>query len=291
MQPPDRQTCLTTLGQRLTQVQALDPEAPITPSQHESLRISLHRLDLEAPVSSSLRNFFIPWPLSAIHSYPLNLKNEDTTRSLNHSNDIMTHGRKAFRGLGPSPYCRVEILAYEIMCHYEAYPRIGVDNGTEPLESMMNWRCKALHDFDNNPLCVDIDMRRTLVRPPWMIHSTWMVNSRTPHVKMVVQHDMEGKEETLLRSEILAILASMVSRLSPNMGNLKDHMTIPVMMISVCRPLHARVLVAYFDGSHLIIQKTPLVSFENPEDRAQAFDFFTAHLAADVNTEEDTTRL
>lgn len=61
------------------------------------------------------------------------------------------------------------------------------------------------------------------------------------------------------------------------------------MIFSLAGEQHGRILTAYFDGQHLVIQKSGFYPFYSA-DRA-SFDLFMRYIAADVNTEEDTTKL
>ncbi|KAK2796217.1 hypothetical protein FQN50_009637 [Emmonsiellopsis sp. PD_5] len=79
-------------------------------------------------------------------------------------------------------------------------------------------------------------------------------DKKYPHCKCVVRQDVEHGEE-LKRSEILPILVLMRWR----MGLLcyQQHEVFPVEVLSVYGR-RARILIGYFDGKHLCVQKSPI---------------------------------
>nr|KMM71958.1 hypothetical protein CPAG_08258 [Coccidioides posadasii RMSCC 3488] len=90
---------------------------------------------------------------------------------------------------------------------------------------------------------------------------TWITTNRIqtasemyPHCKCVVIQDVEPDEE-LKRSEILPILVIMRWRMS--LYYYQQHEVFPVEVLSVYGG-QARILIGYFDGKHLCIQKSPI---------------------------------
>ncbi|UCK57228.1 hypothetical protein AFCA_000164 [Aspergillus flavus] len=70
-------------------------------------------------------------------------------------------------------------------------------------------------------------------------------------------------DERLLRGEILCLLRLFRGRLR-NKG-MENHVIAPVLMISLMRPQHARIIEGYFDGKELVISKSPLYDFTREE--------------------------
>ncbi|KAL4914174.1 hypothetical protein BDW62DRAFT_204893 [Aspergillus aurantiobrunneus] len=104
---------------------------------------------------------------------------------------------------------------------------------------------------------------------------------------MMMYHDLLGNPDLLLRGEDLAILAAAKGRLE--LESLKRHAVIPVMISSLVGEQHGTILTTYFDGRHLVIQKSALYRFYST-DRA-LFDLFQRYMTADVNQGEDTIKL
>ncbi|RAK96359.1 uncharacterized protein BO80DRAFT_392121 [Aspergillus ibericus CBS 121593] len=88
-----------------------------------------------------------------------------------------------------------------------------------------------------------------------LICSAPAVTGPLPHVKCLMESEATG-DNRLLRSEIVAIIQTMVARL--NTKSLRPHIVAPVMLYSLVGPQHLRVLEAYFNGKNLIIGQTKL---------------------------------
>ncbi|KAL5340289.1 hypothetical protein BJX70DRAFT_123361 [Aspergillus crustosus] len=279
----DRRTSLQELDQLLTRIHAHQGHY-IEIDVYHKFRIMTMPLEQRSSGKAPGRHFFNPMTDRILRLYPINLDDEDTAYRIAWRDNYLTHGAKEAYGIPPSPYSRIEVLGCELIEEYFTYARHGINDGKGTLKKLGKWRIQSTHPFDEL-----LDSRRTNIQPRWMIHPTMTMNSRTPHMKMVIIHDLEDPNEALLRNELLAIVTAMKHQLSQ--PNLAGHKIIPVMIISAFRPLHARVLIAYFDGSHLVIQKSANKSFEELGGRRSIFDFCTAFVAASVNEEEDTTKL
>ncbi|KAL3452050.1 hypothetical protein BJX65DRAFT_303762 [Aspergillus insuetus] len=122
----------------------------------------------------------------------------------------------------------------------------------------------------------------------WMINPTYWVNRRIPHVKFIVESDIKDvADRLLLQTELLAIIAA--TKYSLEQESLKRHMIIPVRSPSLHPSSCAsRILPAYFDGGHLVIQKSGIYRFSSTNQ--EPFDLFLRYMSAGINEKEDTTK-
>ncbi|KAB8071146.1 hypothetical protein BDV29DRAFT_159767 [Aspergillus leporis] len=88
-------------------------------------------------------------------------------------------------------------------------------------------------------------------------------NPSIPHVKCYLSSAIIG-DERLLRREILCLL--QIFRAHLRSKGFEKHGIAPILMISLMRPQHARIIEGYFDGKKLVISKSPLYGFTREEN-------------------------
>ncbi|PYI01199.1 hypothetical protein BO78DRAFT_464824 [Aspergillus sclerotiicarbonarius CBS 121057] len=103
-----------------------------------------------------------------------------------------------------------------------------------------------------------------------LICSAAAVDEPLPHMKCLMESEATG-DDRLLRSEIVAIIKTMVARL--NTKSLRPHLMAPVMLYSIMGPQHLRVLEAHFNGKNLIIGQTRL--YDMRQENMATIDLLT----------------
>ncbi|RHZ43228.1 uncharacterized protein CDV56_100528 [Aspergillus thermomutatus] len=98
-----------------------------------------------------------------------------------------------------------------------------------------------------------------------------------PHVMFSLVHEYASDDNKLLRGEVLAILATMLTRLTSN--EYQDHNVIPVLVLSFMGDKQARLLQAYFGDQGLVIYKSRLLSFQVLEDAEKSIEFLLQFMA------------
>ncbi|KAI9926151.1 hypothetical protein MW887_004614 [Aspergillus wentii] len=99
--------------------------------------------------------------------------------------------------------------------------------------------------------------------PRFCPESSWEARGKdtAPHLVFTLKTELVN-EEKLLRSEVLAILVAIETRLTSEI--FKDHLIIPIMIISFMGQ-HGRIIQAYHDGNNLALRKSKLFEFFNAE--------------------------
>ncbi|KAI9372953.1 hypothetical protein BJX61DRAFT_542242 [Aspergillus egyptiacus] len=269
--------------ERLSREVNSHPSVHIEPDCHAFSEIKLFPLEIPDHERSPLiRHFFRPLDAAEIDQHPINTDDPETARSVKWRNEYFDHEHDDMYLHPPSPYRQVLVLSSELAMEFQMLPRVGIKDGTGTLKLLTKWRSESYPSFGHN-----IVSETTQTKPDCRIYLTWCVGSTKPHIKMMITHDVEGVHNTLLKFEVLAILAAMKERLA--MESLKRHLVIPVMVFSLFRPLHGRVLTAYFDGTNMVIQMSELYPFGSSHQAS--FDVFMRYIAAGVNPTEDTRRI
>ncbi|OJJ96264.1 hypothetical protein ASPACDRAFT_81512 [Aspergillus aculeatus ATCC 16872] len=113
------------------------------------------------------------------------------------------------------------------------------------------------------------------------------VHSKHPHVKLIMSSAVgPEKEQDLLRSELLIILAVMHSRL--RVESMLEHVVMPVMVFSFMPPSHVRVLMAIFDGQKIRISMSGLIPCSATSQ--DVYDTLVRYLAGGTNPNVDTKK-
>ncbi|KAF7182490.1 hypothetical protein CNMCM7691_002060 [Aspergillus felis] len=110
-----------------------------------------------------------------------------------------------------------------------------------------------------------------------------------PHVMFTMAHEYEGKNSCLLRGEVLAIIAIMLTRLASD--SLTEHNIIPVMALSIMAGRKGRVLQAYFADEGLVVFKSRLFSFAGEDDGKIAAEFFLQYMGSEIIGATEVSRL
>ncbi|KAJ9212549.1 hypothetical protein DTO166G4_5910 [Paecilomyces variotii] len=104
----------------------------------------------------------------------------------------------------------------------------------------------------------------TVIRPHWYVEAVYVFagpeSAPRPQTKCALISDFDGDDETLLRSEVIA-LSRIIRR-----RNVNTHEVQPVLMFSMMGPRHIRILHAHWTGLQLIIQKSPLYDLRQEDE-------------------------
>ncbi|PWY88063.1 hypothetical protein BO94DRAFT_575108 [Aspergillus sclerotioniger CBS 115572] len=125
-----------------------------------------------------------------------------------------------------------------------------------------------------------------------------------PHVTMMVQHDCNGREDSILYGELASLVSAMHARAEQPMledeemerafdegpGSYRNKPLVfprekryPVLQLSFIGPQHARVLYACMDKDRIIICQSKIYSFETDEEAPS--DLFLRIIASKPLTE------
>ncbi|KAJ9196909.1 hypothetical protein DTO164E3_4256 [Paecilomyces variotii] len=107
----------------------------------------------------------------------------------------------------------------------------------------------------------------------------WYDLEGAPHVMLTIAHRFEGKDECLLRGELLAIIAVMITRL--RCDDFAEHSIIPVMIFSFMGR-KGRILQAHTSDRMLIIRKSKLYDFSTLQEFREKTSLFLRYLTSQV---------
>ncbi|KAL4917558.1 hypothetical protein BDW62DRAFT_201588 [Aspergillus aurantiobrunneus] len=226
--------------------------------------------------------FFEPWPLQRLLSLPIDFSDQDVAEDVERA-----YGRINYcsymRGLATcSFYPRLTSIHECFISEVQRWQRRGPDGQTHRLPFLTRWKF-----FEWYTPKIDTDM---IFHVEWACSGGWAFSGskKYPHFKAAMYTAVRlDPEDQLLRSELLIILGIMIERLRNE--SLKDHAIIPVMLFSFLGPRCGRVLTAYFDGQHLVVQRLPLLNFPGSPNSDAMFEFVRFQ-AAGITPGLDTTR-
>ncbi|KAL4941083.1 hypothetical protein BDV06DRAFT_223439 [Aspergillus oleicola] len=250
----------------------------IHPSHFRSFMLDVGPLFVADDTHSGVP-FFQPWSIDRLDSHPILLSNPAVNRAVTIAKEAMDRGPPSLRKYGFPVQSRVKILNNVFVNHVQNRPRAGPEGQNESLASITNW----MHLDGYAPWLG----ANTVEKPEWACNGGWVPpGDKQPHFKAVMYSAISGREECLLRGEVLTILGIMMERL--RMESLGKHLIIPVMLFSFMGPRHGRILLAYFDGQQLVIRKSPLYQFTSRDEGSM--ELFARYQAAEIGAGV-TTRL
>ncbi|KAE8151676.1 hypothetical protein BDV25DRAFT_128574 [Aspergillus avenaceus] len=114
------------------------------------------------------------------------------------------------------------------------------------------WSCHQIADYKFG------DLYRTFY-PRFGTLMIWHVAKFSrPHIKCIMQNDLESDDDSLLRGEVLTVIRIMLGQLKRKI--FVNDMVAPVLLFSLNRR-HPRVIEAYFDGRELLVRRTKAYDF------------------------------
>ncbi|PLB52253.1 hypothetical protein P170DRAFT_488801 [Aspergillus steynii IBT 23096] len=204
--------------------------------------------------------FFKPLSASIIDEHPL----EDETPESMASEFFEPPGQEG------APSGELEQVAYYVWAHVERLStasRHGLYRGLDIFAS-----------FEPRTY---IPGRPVSGRDLWLIgtHPSWetkrdLENPSYPHLELCVLHGILATDEALAITELKAIARALRRRYQD--PAFKLHNVVPLLMLSYLAPQHGRIIQAHHDGKNIVVQYTPLMSFEvkSPGEIAEPISLF-----------------
>ncbi|PYI16400.1 hypothetical protein BO99DRAFT_405162 [Aspergillus violaceofuscus CBS 115571] len=264
---------------------ASDSFAPDELSRWNVEITSFDPLDSRTPDTTSSLDpvaYFVPLRVD-FHQKHARIVDKETEDSLNRRQRCLAPDYSPYRnGELLSPGERTAILA----CRFRDEMAISRKNldpeyGDSTLRLVTRWRSHTDFHIDGFP---DAEVRSG--RGLYEAYDIF-VNSKHPHVKLILSNAVRPeKEDDLLRSELLVILAVMHSRL--RVESFLDHVIMPVMVFSFMPPSHVRVLMAIFDGQKIRISMSGLMPCSATSQ--DLYDTLVRYLAGGTNPKVDTKK-
>ncbi|KAL4780255.1 hypothetical protein BJX76DRAFT_361032 [Aspergillus varians] len=87
-----------------------------------------------------------------------------------------------------------------------------------------------------------------------------------PHIIAAIIHNTDGKNQSLTRGEVKASVRALHFRYRDRAFSKFD--ILPILIVSYIGPKHGRILQAHHNGEEMVLQYSPLMSFEKEETAA-----------------------
>ncbi|RDW72420.1 uncharacterized protein DSM5745_07592 [Aspergillus mulundensis] len=262
----------------------------LDPTALKSTGITIKALDLSQPLSGAANQdqdlvpFFQPWKLDSLASYPLDLTEESTK-------EVYGSEQRAFTRRSIEDPTLASSLFTDILAGFIQYERIGLDRCI--MRSSEWFECNIDDHFLRDEYRVtcsatDRDNPYKAISGPSNVRAAWHIRddktrtSREPHALFTMTHTVPPPPpptEQILRTEILAILGVMLSRLRS--WTLRDFSIIPVLLISCFNRYKARVLYGYMSDNGLVIACSCLHDFSTQQARDKNFNVFFSWMASE----------
>ncbi|RLL93681.1 hypothetical protein CFD26_103290 [Aspergillus turcosus] len=246
----------------------------IDPESYENFKIACNHLylfhDRDGREQPNFERYFSPMSVDELQSYPIDQDDKATMEDLQLERTLwMKH-----KVLGDRPLdSALEMCS--MVCGRFGYSRKLNDNETCTLWGRTGW---IPSDFSK---CIfhDVFDDELLHSGKWRPNDAWRARSALskPHVMFTLVHEYPSVDNKLLRGEVLAILATMLTRLTSN--EYRDHTVIPVLVLSFMGDKQARLLQAYFGDKGLVVYKSQLLSFQDPEAAEKSIEFLLQFMA------------
>ncbi|PLB44885.1 hypothetical protein P170DRAFT_513009 [Aspergillus steynii IBT 23096] len=216
------------------QVEALEAHE-LNASQAENLEIEIHQVTLDR--TSNCKPFFFR-PHSSLP--------EPEDNRVNHIHSVLDDEDPCFT----DPVDR----AYQIENNWSSY------TFQSPFETVsMPWSRKSVGDYTPYKSVYGYE------QPEFgTFRMTDIPGGSFPHTKAVIYNNLEGKNQHILRGELLIILRLMLGQLRKRRFH---HMIAPVLVISFMGKC-GRAIEAYFDGRKLILGCSGLYHFRDQTSKA-----------------------
>ncbi|PYH86799.1 hypothetical protein BO82DRAFT_349918 [Aspergillus uvarum CBS 121591] len=247
--------------------------------------LSFDPLDPKAPDTTSSIDpvaYFAPLPVD-FHEKHARIIDKETEEKLNHYRRCLAPDYSPYGDGRPrSPGRRTPTLGNRFREEMSIRRKnLDPEYGDTTLGVATKWRAYTNFHIDGFP-----DREDSSGRNQYEAYNIF-VNSKHPHVKLILSNAVRPeKEDNLLRSELLVILAVMHSRL--RVESFFDHVIMPVMVFSFMPPSHVRVLMAIFDGQKIRISKSGLIPCSATSQ--DLYDTLVRYLAGGTNPNVNTKK-
>ncbi|RAH84552.1 hypothetical protein BO86DRAFT_454136 [Aspergillus japonicus CBS 114.51] len=246
---------------------------------------SFDPLDSRKPDKTSCLDpaaYFVPLPMDVHEKHP-RIVDKETEDHLNLYQKTLAPNYSPYRnGILRDPEGRATSLAARFRYEMSISRKdLDPEYGDTTLRFATKWRSETNFHIDGFP---DREVRSG--RGLYAANDIF-VNSKHPHVKVILSNAVRPeKDDDLLRSELLVILAAMHSRL--RVESFLDHVIMPVMVFSFMPPSHVRVLMAIFDGQKIRISMSGLMPCSATSQ--DLYDTLVRYLAGGTNPKVDTKK-
>ncbi|KAE8151535.1 hypothetical protein BDV25DRAFT_138770 [Aspergillus avenaceus] len=260
----------------------------------QSLPINLQPLDLETDDIPNTDRFFRPWSVVKLETHVRSTEVTEANEDVAVVESILKDDTPRYKAMGG---CKTwewaSELCYRLMWEVAVAPRKGTEGDLQTIKTVYGWRCLPYlpDDYRFQPwLCSQ--------QGSWYPKYYFYIPGNSPHIKICMYHNADGVSGQILREELLAMLAAMISRLGQN--KFRKHLIIPVctpnifsqlMLFSFVGKQHGRIFLAHFDGKGLVVRMSELYPFmAGEEDFHQNLFLFTRYLAGEIDPRGETTR-
>ncbi|GAB1200023.1 hypothetical protein APSETT444_009383 [Aspergillus pseudonomiae] len=184
--------------------------------------------ELAIPRSLDPGAYFVPLSEEFIQQHPMDTTDPETQRRLNNVATILRPGYSSstvqYRPL--SSYCKAGVLVDRLVMQMSSR-LLNCEEAMPNMTLITKWRGNTTRDFHLIPAFDrhDWDHRDDY---HWIIDFFYACSSHPtfPHIKVIMHHSEAKDPELVLKAEVMAIVATMWSRLCTE--TLLDHLIVPV---------------------------------------------------------------
>ncbi|KAE8337990.1 hypothetical protein BDV24DRAFT_166692 [Aspergillus arachidicola] len=242
--------------------------------------------ELAIPRSLDPGAYFVPLSEEFIQQRPMDTTDPETQRGLNNVATILRPGYSSstvqYRPL--SSYRKAGVLVDRLVMEMSSR-QLNCEAAMPNMTLITKWRGNT--DFHLNPAFDrhDWDHRDGY---HWIIDFFYACSSHPtfPYIKVIMHHSEAKDPELVLKAEVMAIVATMWSRLCTE--TLLDHLIVPVMLFTFAR-CHVRILIGIHDGQDLRIAMSEFIEYS--EGSQDLWDLLTRYLGYDFNHQLTTEKL
>ncbi|KAE8153282.1 hypothetical protein BDV25DRAFT_149770 [Aspergillus avenaceus] len=262
-------------------------------SKHlEILRIHILPLDLTRttelviPRSLDPSAYFTPLSEEFIRQRPLDTTDPSTQRRLDGIAGILRPGYSCseIEYWPLSSYSKAGVLVDRLVMEMSSR-RLNCEEAMPRMTMITKWRWNTDFHLD---LAFPYDAWHHSDDYDWSINFFYACSSHPtfPHIKVLMHHSDAKNPELILRAEVMAIAATMYSRLCTE--TLLEHLIVPVMLFTFagCR---VRILIGIHDGQKLRITMSEFIEYS--EGSQDLWDLLTRYLGCGINNQLSTKKL
>ncbi|KAE8415281.1 hypothetical protein BDV36DRAFT_298255 [Aspergillus pseudocaelatus] len=230
--------------------------------------------------------YFIPLSEEFIRHHPLDTRDPETQEDLDITAKLLRPGysksNSCYRPL--SSYSKAGILCDRLAMEMSTR-RVNCEEELSTISMATKWRWNT--DFHLDPAFYSYAWGHR-DDYNWRIDLFYVCSSHPtfPHIKVLMQHSDVKDPDLVLRAEIMAIVATMHSRLYTE--TLLDHLIVPVMLFTFAGYC-VRILISIHDGQNLRISMSEFMEYS--EGSQDLWDLLTRYLGCGINHRLTTEKL
>ncbi|KAL4876363.1 hypothetical protein BJY04DRAFT_223151 [Aspergillus karnatakaensis] len=218
--------------------------------------------------------FFKPLPSSYLTDYPIREDEElipysDTNIPESELDDILESE------LDESDYCDPSEVTRSLLEYVDS--RTGAVREAEGFEDGMFLRSispMTRVNIDQSEQSRDFSLYEWGQSGSWhSMYGIYSINGSHPHLVLSVMHRVDANSHSLAKGEVQACVQAMRKRYRDK--TLVKFDILPILITSFVGPKHGRILQAHHTGQELVLQYSPLMSFEVEETAPT--DLFTRY--------------